>query len=39
MAEKDRRSGERRQGRRPEHNNPVPVETFDQERMGVAAKE
>jgi hypothetical protein len=22
-----------------EHNNPVPVEEFDRERMGIAAKE
>ena len=39
MAEKDRRSAEKRQGRSPEHNNPVPLETFDRERMGIAAKE
>lgn len=24
---------------KPEHNNPVPVEEFDRERMGIAAKE
>jgi hypothetical protein len=24
---------------RPEHNNPVPVEEFDRERLGIAAKE
>ncbi|HEY6048915.1 MAG TPA: hypothetical protein VIV07_07715 [Sphingomicrobium sp.] len=24
---------------RGEHNNPVPLEAFDRERMGIAAKE
>lgn len=24
---------------RPDHNNPVTIEAFDRERMGIAAKE
>ena len=46
MASKDRRSAALRtsssaygQPRKPEHNNPVPVEEFDREQMGIAAKE
>lgn len=46
MARKDRRSAARRarsseheQAQIEEHDNPVPVEEFDQERMGIAAKE
>lgn len=30
---------EMRRPPRPEHNNPVSEETFDRERMGIAAKE
>jgi hypothetical protein len=46
MASKDHRSAALRarssvhgQVRKQEHNNPVPVEEFDRERMGIAAKE
>lgn len=29
----------RKRAQKQEHNNPVPVEEFDREHMGIAAKE